>query len=239
MGGSGEVLLAYRKQLHEEESKALNEAALVLKEKAAIARAMIDPAEEMTLPALGDEPAVGDLAGDTVVTQGRSARLSFGDMEAEVLKVEVLNVDGEGCSHFDPRDSIRVQVECITHVDITNLNVALRIRNKEGVKLYSWGTLNQDMAILGGTATGEVFWNRSFNAKECFVVAFDFVCGLGPNLYEIQASISKEGRPYYAEQHMLHWIDEAAFFTVTTDTKVYHFGGVTDLGMRANALGVG
>lgn len=238
IGCSGEVLLAYRKQLHEEETRALNVSALALKEKAAKARAMASAAGENTWSALGSEDTVGTLGGSGVVTQSRSALLSFGDMEAEVLKVEMFNANGEGCSHFDPRDSIRVRVECIAHVNLTNLNVALRIRNKEGVKIYSWGTLNQDMVIIGGGASGEVFWKKSFRAKERFAIAFDFICGLGPNLYEIQAAITREGQPYYAEQHMLHWIDEAAFFSVTTDSKVYHFGGVVDLGMASSTLGI-
>jgi lipopolysaccharide transport system ATP-binding protein len=226
-GNSGEALLAYRKQLHEDESRALNDQALVLKEKAAVARAAALSAAAPEAAPSGDDAAAG---------VARSAAMAFGDMEAEVLKVRVLNTAGEECSHFDPRETVRVQVACVAHQALSHLNVGLRIRNKEGVKLYSWGTLNQDMAILGGAAAGEVFWQRSFAAGQHFVVDFEFTCGLGPNLHEIQASVTREGKPYYAEQHMLHWIDEAAFFTVTTDANVYHFGGVVDLKMRARPL---
>lgn len=237
-GNSGEALLAYRKQLHEDESQALNAAALVLKEKAAVARL----AAQTAAVALHEPAAVAveDGAAQATPASGvaRSAALSFGDMEAEVLKVTVRDINGEECSHFDPRETVRVQVECIAHQDLSQLNVGLRIRNKEGVKLYSWGTLNQDMAILGGQGAGDIFWRRQFQAGEQFVVAFEFMCGLGPNLHEIQASITREGKPYYAEQHMLHWIDEAAFFTVTTDANVYHFGGVVDLKMRAQPVEV-
>jgi lipopolysaccharide transport system ATP-binding protein len=236
IGNSSEALLAYRKQLHEDESRALNESALVLKEKAAAARAAaLSVAPVVAEPAAVETAAVANGA-PVPVPASRSAALSFGDMEAEVLKVSVRNAAGEECSHFEPRDTVRVEVACVAHQDLSNLNVGLRIRNKEGVKLYSWGTLNQDMAILGGEASGDVFWQRSFKAGQDFVVAFDFVCGLGPNLHEIQASISREGKPYYAEQHMLHWMDEAAFFTVTTNARVYHFGGVVDLRMRAQPL---
>ena len=226
-GNSGEALLAYRKQLHEDESRALDAAAAVLKEKAAVARAAALVAEQ---------PAANAEAVDSSGGVARSAAMSFGDMEAEVLKVEVLDPSNEPCSHFDPRDMVRVRVECVAHQDLSQLNVGLRIRNKEGVKLYSWGTLNQDMAILGGEASGEIFWQRHFKAGEHFVVDFDFQCGLGPNLHEIQASITREGKPYYAEQHMLHWIDEAAFFTVTTNANIYHFGGAVDLRMKARAV---
>jgi lipopolysaccharide transport system ATP-binding protein len=236
IGNSSEALLAYRKQLHEDESRALNESALQLKEKAAAARAAALAAASATpaatpLPEEGAGPAT-----DAPSVASRSSALSFGDMEAEVLKVTLRNAAGDECSHFEPRETVRVEIACLAHQDLSNLNVGLRIRNKEGVKLYSWGTLNQDMAILGGEASGDVFWYRKFEAGQRFVVAFDFVCGLGPNLHEIQASITREGKPYYAEQHMLHWMDEAAFFTVTTNANVYHFGGVADLRMRAQPL---
>lgn len=238
IGNSSEALLAYRKQLHEDESRALNESALQLKEKAAAARAAAlaaasAPSPAAVAPVLQDG---GTVAGETPAVAARSSALSFGDMEAEVLKVTLRNAAGEESSHFEPREMVRVEIACLAHQDLSNLNVGLRIRNKEGVKLYSWGTLNQDMAILGGEASGDVFWHRHFKAGQHFVVAFDFVCGLGPNLHEIQASITREGKPYYAEQHMLHWMDEAAFFTVTTNANVYHFGGVADLRMRAQPL---
>lgn len=235
IGNSSEALLAYRKQLHEDESRALNESALQLKQKAAAARAaaLAAAAQPLTAPAAQGADSAAEAA---MPAAARSSAISFGDMEAEVLKVTLRNADGVECSHFDPREMVRVEIACVAHQDLTNLNVGLRIRNKEGVKLYSWGTLNQDMAILGGVASGDVFWHRSFKAGQQFVVAFEFVCGLGPNLHEIQASITREGKPYYAEQHMLHWMDEAAFFTVTTNANVYHFGGVADLRMQAQPL---
>ena len=36
---------------------------------------------------------------------------------------------------------------------------------------------------------------------------------------------------------MLHWMDEAAFFTVATDPRTYHFGGVVDMRMSSRLLG--
>lgn len=220
IGRSADVLLEYRKQLHEEESKALGEAALRLKAKAAAARAVA------TTNAGQEEADVGKPL--------RSASLSFGDMDAEVLKVEVQNAAGASCTYFDPRGTVRVVVECIAHRNLSKLNVCLRIRNKEGVKIYSWGTLNQDMAILAGICAGDIFWEKQFQAGQKFSVVFEFTCGLGANLYEIQAAIAQEGKPYYAEQHMLHWIDEAAFFTVTTNPREYHFGGISDLRMNSH-----
>lgn len=223
-GTSADALLEYRKSLHELESKRLNQVAQHLKEKSQHARQV----QQSTPPKAAD----ATISTENAPLSERLKAFSFGDLDAEVLDVTLLNAKGESCSHFDPRDKVTVIVHCRAHADLTHLNVGLRIRNKEGVKIYSWGTLNQDMAIRSKIKKeGEVFWEKYFEKEDEFEVRFEFTCGLGPNLYEIQASITEEGKPYYAEQRMIHWIDEAAFFTVTSEPQSYHFGGVVDLRM--------
>lgn len=216
-GASSEVLLEYRRQLHEDETAYMRHVAQSAARHASNARAEAREAapEDMGLR--------------------RSDSLSFGHLEAEVLDVRVLNADGAAATVFYPTELVRVEVDCVAHQHLDHLNVALRLRSKEGVKLYSWGTLNQDIAILAGLETGPVFWERSFAASERFTVSFEWICGLGVNLYEIQAAISREGKPYYADQRVLHWRDEAAFFHVSVNPRQYHFGGVVDLRMRASA----
>ncbi|MEZ3499127.1 ABC transporter ATP-binding protein [Pantoea sp. KPR_PJ] len=228
-GTSADALLEYRKTLHEIESAKLNETARHLKEKARKNREETQHVIEANNVVSTDE-IMSD--GEEKPFSERLKTFSFGDLDAEITEVEVFDANNEPCSHFDPRDEVRIIVHCKSHADLKHLNVGLRIRNKEGVKIYSWGTLNQDISIRSGVkAHGEVFWERSFCKDQTFKVQFTFTCGLGPNLYEIQASISEEGKPYYAEQRMIHWIDEAAFFTVTIEPKTYHFGGVVDMGM--------
>jgi lipopolysaccharide transport system ATP-binding protein len=211
VGAPSEVLLEYRRQLHEDET-AYFEQRISSSGARAVARA-----EHV-------EPSTGG---------GRSAEMSFGDLDAEVVDVRILDEHGVPAASFYPDDIVTVEVNCIAHRALDHLNVALRLRNKEGIKLYSWGTLNQDMFILAGRAAGDVFWHRAFEAGERFTVVFEWTCGLGANLYEIQAAITQEGKPYYAEQRMLHWRDEAAFFHVTLRQREYHFGGAADLRMRA------
>jgi lipopolysaccharide transport system ATP-binding protein len=207
IGPSAEVLLEYRRQLHEQEKAYLGEATHQLAKRTASTSAPgADSAERPH---------------------------SFGDLEVEILTVEVRNAQGELQSAFHPDDTIRVRVTAIARVVITGLNVALRIRNKQGMKLHSWGTLNQDGSILHGRRQGDVFWKRRFDSGERFDVEFIWTCGLGTNLYEIQTAITWEGKPYYAEQRTLHWRDEAAFFNVTQEIPAYHFGGAADLRMRA------
>lgn len=241
-GTSADALLEYRKSLHEAESKRLSQAAQHLKEKAQQARDLLQHKVHNEEPVTQLVEA-SELQNDEAMPnneQPLSERLkafSFGDLDAEVLDVSLFNTNGEPCSNFDPRDRVTVIVQCKAHDELTHLNVGLRIRNKEGVKMYSWGTLNQDMAILSGLQQSqEVFWKQKFHKDEIFSICFEFVCGMGPNLYEIQVSISEEGKPYYAEQRMIHWIDEAAFFTVNTEPQSYHFGGVADLRMISHIV---
>ena len=241
-GTSADALLEYRKSLHEIESKRFSQAALQLKEKARQMRAAKQTGEQQAEQGKIESLNMSDSStlANNVNSPALSERLkafSFGDLDAEVLDVSLFNEKGEPCSNFDPRDKVTVIVQCKAHTDLTHLNVGLRIRNKEGVKMYSWGTLNQDMAILNGvTMPGDIFWRRNFSQDQLFSIKFEFICGMGPNLYEIQVSITEEGKPYYAEQRMIHWIDEAAFFTVNTEPQSYHFGGVADLRMVSDLL---
>jgi lipopolysaccharide transport system ATP-binding protein len=129
---------------------------------------------------------------------------------------------------------MRIAIGFKVNRDLTHLNVGTRIRNREGVKIYSWGTLNQDIDFWAQKKTDEIFWERSFRAGQVYEVIFDTEVCLGPNLYEIQASITEERDRYYGSQRMLNWKDEAAFFQVLMKTHEYFFGGVVDLEMRSS-----
>lgn len=54
-------------------------------------------------------------------------------------------------------DEINIVIQCQTLEDLEHLNVGVRIRSKEGIKVYSWGTLNQDMSILAKVLTEDIF----------------------------------------------------------------------------------
>src|SRR5262249_52943510 len=162
---------------------------------------------------------------------------SFGDLDAEILSVAIIDASGREANSFIPGDSVTVVLKGVCRRPLDHLNVGLRIRNKEGVKMYSWGSLNQDMAIWAGLRSGPVFWDRRFEAGEAFEVRFDFACALGVNLYEVQAAVSYEEDRYYRGQRILHWKDEAAFFHVTQRFEEYYFGGATDMRMVASYHG--
>lgn len=204
-GNPGEVLLEYRRRLHEEETRYFN--------------ALIDAqVKSQTVDATRSEQP-GTVSG----------RFDFGEGSAIVEDVEVLGGDGARKTLFYPREPVVLRMKCKALKDVRQLNIGVRIRNKEGFKIYSWGTLNQDMR----TPEGDRWWDRQFAAGESFCVDFMFYCTLGVNLYEVQAYIAWEGKPRFGEQRILHWKDEAAFFQVSQDNRDYFFGGAVDLAMRA------
>lgn len=208
-GKSSEVVLEYRKLLHKEET-------------AYLSSHLVQPARKtqpIILPTTNNNESPSDL-------------LRFGDREiAELVKIRVMNDQYEEANVFYPREIIRISIKCKVHVRMTHLNVGIRIRNKEGVKVYSWGTLNQDISVWSGRTNSEVFWEKSFEADQDIEVHFQSECNLGSNFYEIQAFVSEENDKYYGAHHTLDWLDEAAFFEVRVDQKDYYFGGVCDMQM--------
>ncbi|MFO1434307.1 MAG: ABC transporter ATP-binding protein [Candidatus Competibacteraceae bacterium] len=219
MGSSAEVILEYRRQLHEQEKYYLHRTTEELARKAAI---NAKKNASLTLARKNND-----------ISTDRTRLIAFGDLDAEILEVRILDPENFVKTVFYPGEAQKIRVICKTHTSLEHLNVGLRLRNKEGIKIYSWGTLNQDMAIMAGLNQGEIFWNRKFDANEIITIDFYSDCPLGMNLYEVQASISEEGKPYYAEQRILHWIDEAAFFQVNIKFREYFFGGTTDMKMHA------
>jgi lipopolysaccharide transport system ATP-binding protein len=222
-GLSSDVVLEYRRQLHEDESSYFSDIARRLADKTA--QTQLDAMQ--VLDADDTNHFRGELVSQTEAL--RSERLSFGDGVARILKVEVLAANGEASTVFYPGDVTRIRITCQTDISTDKLNVSLRIRNKEGVKIYSWGTLNQDIAVMAKKGVEKLFWSRKVNADEIFKVEISMQCCLGVNLYEVQACISYEETPDYTNQRILHWVDEAAFFQVLMRREEYFFGGIVDL----------
>jgi lipopolysaccharide transport system ATP-binding protein len=211
-GISSEVVLDYRRLLHQDEAAYFG----TLVPGNAIASA-----------------APGSVAAPQPQSESRSAQMEFGEGQARVQRVQVLDARGEVCTVFAPGDVVRIRVHCVSAMQSSRLNVGVRLRNKEGVKIYSWGTLNQDMAIRHLGKASQQFWNTEFSAGQEFFVDFVTDCPLGMNLYEVQASISYEETPDYLAQRILHWVDEAAFFQVVLKRDEHFFGGVCDMRMQA------
>lgn len=162
----------------------------------------------------------------------QTAQKSYGTREVEIQSVTVLGTDGIRQAVVYAGDTITFRVECICHTDIENLNVAFRILNKEGVKVTTWGTLNEDMPNFPHDPQ-VTFWSRRFSKGDTFCVDFTGECRLGANLYEIQATVTREHDQYYGNQQVLHWMDEASHLTVILKNKEYVFDGICDMGLRS------
>lgn len=224
-GLSSEVLLEYRRILHDEENQYY----------AGITSEISNRAGDDYKNHLEENEAVvshSDMETKES-TALRSDKLSFGEGDAVISQVEMFNERNEKVNVFNPGEKITIRIHFSVKNDIDKINVGLRIRNKEGVKVYSWGTLNQDMHYISQGSDNELFWNRKFFAGAEEFVDLSFDCTLGSNLYEIQAAISYEETPDYFSQRMLHWRDEAAFFHVHVLRDTYFFGGLADLKMKA------
>ncbi|WP_454874842.1 ABC transporter ATP-binding protein [Paraburkholderia xenovorans] len=249
-GPSGEVVLAYRKLLHDEENlakqKEIAEHKQALKvDTGAKVEALAAPAASASAEPLEVAAAEGHLAqavsnvadaADQVESEARNegGKFEFGSLEALITDVSILDGAGEPCTTFYTGDTIRIVVKFSIREDMDKLYVNLRIRNKEGIKMYSWGTFNQDAELIAAKQDGFIFWNRKFRAGEEHAVVFTMDrCSLGENFYEVQASLIHQESMNFSDQAILHWIDEAAFFMVRARVDTHFFGGVCDLHMRA------
>lgn len=228
-GPSSEVVLEYRKHLHDDEKVYY----------ASISAQHLQHAQR-AVDALAHVPhAITDVQQGEVESVPAEVpdSLSFGDFDCVIEQVRLLDAENQECAYFLPRERMAIEVVARPYRDMDKLNVNIRLRNKEGVKIYSWGTLNQDITHWTEDASQVPgLWGSVFKADEPFVVRFEFDCNLGMNFYEVQVSVSEEEDRFGGAQRMLHWRDEAAFFQVGMRQKEYSFGGVCDLRMRAQLM---
>ncbi|WP_127960351.1 ABC transporter ATP-binding protein [Serratia microhaemolytica] len=208
-GVSSEVVLKYRKFLHNEEA-------------AYILNLAKNTAEQVRVND-GTSQKIDSL------NQQVDDENSFGDFEAYIKQVEIF-VNGEssiGVVH--PGDEVKISIVYHFVKALTHLSFGIRLRNKEGVKVYSGSTLAEDIVRVQSDSTKHGVWHRTFSAGEDLVVDMCFECRLGEGFYEIQAFVCEEAMLMPGYQRMLHWKDEAAFFSVTMDKFTCWYGGVCDI----------
>jgi lipopolysaccharide transport system ATP-binding protein len=237
IGSSASVLLAYRKVLHEEERawhasqmQRVEQAAGVTQDgRGALAQTGLERgtsgASEAGASGAG---GAGDGAARGSRVAGMAKELSFGDLDASVQSVRVVDAQGEKANVFYPGERVKIVIEVLAHRQIEHPNVIFRLRSKQGLKVTNWGLLNDDIARRG---RGEAmrYWPTTLHAGERLRAEFAFDCHLGVNLYEVQAGVTQELDASYRSQRMLHWRDEAAFFTVGQRVDTYNFGGAFDM----------
>lgn len=248
-GPSSEGLLRYRKLLHEKETEYLlrYEPSWMVTKGDKNCSLSLGPqeGEDLKVEPLSSNQQDIESSAVTVTehqeqteSKGlvRSEMMRFGDGAAKVLSVDILDKDDQISHSFKPLELLKIRLKVRVLQDLNRLNVGIRIRNKQGIKVYSWGTLNQDIGIWIGHKTGEAFWDRSFEAGSVFCVELACELALGAGFYEIQSYVAQEQSRYFSQQRILDWCDEAAFFNVTVVLTDYFFGGLCDLQMRAAVI---
>lgn len=164
--------------------------------------------------------------------EARGNPLSYGNLDVEILHTYTSGEGRRKQTVFYAGDTINIEIECVCNIATENLNVAFRIINKEGVRITTWGTLNEDMKKFD-LNMGDSFWSKKFNKGDHFKMRFEGVCNLTQNLYEVQVVVAREYDKYYNNQRILHWVDEACHFTVVHNIKKYVFDGICDMGLRS------
>ena len=156
-----------------------------------------------------------------------------GQDRANITKVEILGDTSEPCGIFAPGAPVTILLAGTCHEQVAHLSAGLRIRTKEGVKVYSWATANQDRRTQAQEEDGPTFQQ---DARHCgrFKVEFTFDCHLGRNLYQVEAFLTDENPVLREEKQVLDWVSEAAFFRVQFNEESLFFGGVSDLRMKAS-----
>ncbi len=207
IGSSSEVMLEYRRMLHEAEAK----------ENAQYAERQ----RSLTANAFSDDRK-----------QAIAHRFSFGDYDAYIKRVDVLVDDQPSTGNVRPDQNVTVVVTYAFTRDMTNLSFGFRIRNREGVKVYSGGTFADDVTATTANPDHRGAWHRVFKGGTEVNVRMSFKCLLGEGFYEVQAYVCEERVLAPGQQRMLHWMDEAAFFRVVMDRFVRWYGGLFDLNVR-------
>ena len=171
---------------------------------------------------------------DRSVMSGKPATSGeYGIGGATITGLRILAEGGEERSVFQPGERIHLEVSFSIDTPLDKLNVSVVIKTLQGWKLYSWGTLNQDIAIWAGRLDGEVFWDKTFEASDKPVVNLALDGNFGAGSYEVQAVVSREMDRHFGSQQVLHWCDEIGTFRVEMNKREYFFGGICDLHGRA------
>ena len=157
----------------------------------------------------------------------------YGIGGAKIVGLRMLGRDGEPCMIFHPGDQLNFEITVLLETALDQLNIAIVIKNLHGWKVYSWGTLNQDIVAWATQSNNEIFWEKSFQPDEQIMVTLALECNLGAGSYVVQAVVSRELERQYGSQQVLHWRDEIGTFRVEMNSKEYFFGGMCDLHGRA------
>jgi lipopolysaccharide transport system ATP-binding protein len=224
-GTSSEVVLEYRRLLHEAETE---QARSVLEYLSSATKARASAASAAVSAPGSGQSGESIPAEAAAPVRSRTADMSFGDLDVEIVSTATFDAKGEPCELFYPGDHIDVRIRYRINKSSTRLNLGFRLRNKEGMKIYSGGTFNEDI-LASRDNFAERTWDRSFDEGDTIELSQRFECRLGEGYYEIQSYAAEEKLMMPGHQRMLHWVDESAFFRVSMNRFERWYGGVSDI----------
>ena len=100
--------------------------------------------------------------------------------------------------------------------------------NTQGIKIYSWGTWNQDKKFINQEGY-DFLTKKKFRKGEKITLQYQCECNLARGVYEVQVGITLANLLTGGETDIA-WYSEAAFLEVDFPEN-YIFGGLTDMKM--------
>ena len=138
---------------------------------------------------------------------------------AKVLDVCVQDKDREERSIYYPGEELIIRVNIQNVSKMPHLSLGIRIRNRDGLKVYSWSTAYDNLSL------------NEINT----IVEVKLTCNLGLGIYSIDAIIVQENKDFIDSREFLDWVREASFFRIEL-TSEKTFGGVCYLNAKSRIL---
>ena len=138
---------------------------------------------------------------------------------AKVLDVCVQDKDREERSIYYPGEELIIRVNIQNVSKMPHLSLGIRIRNRDGLNVYSWSTAYDNLSL------------NEINT----IVEVKLTCNLGLGIYSIDAIIVQENKDFIDSREFLDWVREASFFRIEL-TSEKTFGGVCYLNAKSRIL---
>lgn len=161
-------------------------------------------------------------------------KTSFSNGNIILHGVTILNREDVEEHIFYPKDRMSFDVCIETTVDLENLFVSITLINAFGIKVYAWGTWNQDNACHK-EENYDVIFKKTFRKGMKYVLRYQCECNLGVGFYEVQIGIALADSIDSGGVQDNAWYREAAFFEVKPLVN-YSFGGLCDMKMSVIVL---
>lgn len=153
-------------------------------------------------------PATGSLSDKKKATenQGITDYSRYGNKEAEITEIEILNKDGEPSTLFSSGDEIIIKFHVFFNADVNRFILGNIFRNKWGLNIYGTNTLWYGLPDV------------DFRKGDRCTVTFRHQADFADGTYSINPAASSDtGTDSY---HTLDWINNAAIIRVRNPRRM-------------------